>query len=106
MRTEDHQSRRNARTAFNPPNAKEFESAHSTSAARATFGTTSRSQAGSAAMKFAVGGIILRESANSVAAASSAPAAPRACPCIDLVELTNNFDPKTARIASVSVGSL
>src|SRR5207302_1264042 len=92
----------NSNTAFNPPNANELESAHSTRAALGVFGTTSRSQAGSAVVKLAVGGMTPKCSAPTVAAASKAPAAPSACPCIDFVELTISRDtcsPKTARIA-------
>src|ERR1700681_2926358 len=43
--------RRNASTAFNPPKAKEFESANSTCLWRAMFGITSRLHSGSASLK-------------------------------------------------------
>src|SRR5215472_13883264 len=78
----------NASTALRPPNAKEFDRQASTDNLRRWFGITSRSHAGSGEVKFAVGGSIPSLSANMVAAASRAPAAPSACPCIDFVELT------------------
>src|ERR1700680_2645505 len=48
--------RRNASTAFNPPKAKEFESANSTCLWRAMLGITSRLHSGSASLKLTVGG--------------------------------------------------
>jgi len=43
-------SRRNARTAFNPPNANALDKAASTWHSRAAFGTTSKSHSGSGAV--------------------------------------------------------
>src|ERR1700722_18775435 len=70
-------ARLTANTALRPPNAKEFEMAWRSDAARATLGTTSRAQSGSGSWKFAVGGMVWVCSASAVAANSNAPAAPR-----------------------------
>jgi hypothetical protein len=53
-----HHARASTTTAFNPPNANEFDMAIRSCAWRATLGTKSRSHAGSGSSKFAVGGMI------------------------------------------------
>ncbi len=59
------------------------------SAGRAALATWSTpTQASSTSWRLSVGGIRLSCSARAVMAASSAPAAPMQCPCMDLVALT------------------
>src|SRR3989441_5821676 len=99
---------RSASTALSPPKANELERAHSTWAARARWVMMSRSHSGSGSMKLAVGGSRPWCKAMTVATASSAPAAPRAWPCMDLVELTASRSacaPNTSRMARMLTGS-
>src|SRR5262245_24125477 len=58
LAAEPDQARPSTRTAFDPPNANEFDAALRIGAWRATLGTKSRSHSGSASSKLAVGGIV------------------------------------------------
>ena len=84
------------RLTFWPPKPKEFDSAASTSAGRATLGTQSKGTSGSTCSRFAVGGSSPCWSARTVATASTLPAAAMVWPTSDLVELTSTPpSPKT-----------
>src|SRR5262249_14402838 len=77
-----------ATTVEFPPNANEFESATATRASRASFGTTSRSHAGSGSPEFVVGGTMPVAIVRTVATASIAPAEQRQWPSMDLMDET------------------
>ena len=98
--------RRAMSTAFVPPKAKELDmTARSATSRRASLGTKSRSHRGSGRERWQVGGIVPVRSAITAAMNSTAPEAPKRCPCSAFVDETATRSaaaPNASRIDCVS----
>src|SRR5262249_27446259 len=94
------------RHTFWPPKPNELEIARVTRASRGTFGTTSSGIAGSGTWGLIVGGMRWCSSVRRLNTASTAPAAVRVCPIIDLFEeigMTLMRSPKTVETPKYSI---
>jgi hypothetical protein len=78
--------------ALLPPKANEFDTTTSGSVLRPSSGTTSSPNGWDTPRVLTVGGRVPRSIARVLTTASTAPAAPRVCPRIDLVELAGGID--------------
>ena len=78
-------------TAFNPPKANELESAHSMLTARAVLGTASSTQSGSASGEVSGRRDYAVVRSHQRRGRFQRSRSTKACPCMDLVELTGNL---------------